>query len=229
MLGLVVELVISWLLLRVLCKKNLSVLGINPTTSRLVNLFIGFAIAAACCTLYFLSFTVFAHSNWSLNKEISGKGLMSGFWWTLRSVLYEELIFRGALLYIAIQKFGVRTACFISAVSFGVYHWFSMSAFGNPLQMFFLFLMTSVWGIMFAIAFVRTKSLYLPIGLHFGWNLVSNVVFSQGPLGDQLLIHQYGQPLGGILSIVVFVFQVFAVPIFVYLYIMKRSLKSAAA
>lgn len=226
MAGLFVELIINWVLLWILYKKNLFALGISPSGSRLANLFIGFIMAAACCALYFLSFTAFANSTWSLNKEISTKTLAASSWWTLNSVLFEELIFRGALLYIAIKKLGAKAACLISAVSFGVYHWFSMGAWGNPMQMIFLFFMTGIWGFMFAMAFAKTKSLYLPIGLHFGWNLVSTVVFSQGPLGNQLLIHTYGQQLGGFLSIVVFLFQVFAVPALAWLYLLKRySLK----
>jgi len=85
--------------------------------------------------------------------------------------------------------------------------------------------MTGIWGFMFAMAFAKTKSLYLPIGLHFGWNLISTVVFSQGPLGNQLLIGNGGQKMGVILSLVVFLFQVFVVPIITYWYLKRHSLK----
>ena len=169
MLGLIVELIINWLILWALYKKSLSALGVSPTTSRLANLSIGFFIAAVCCAVYYLSFTAFATSRWISNKEISGTVLAASSWWTLKSVLYEELIFRGALLYVAIQKLGTKAACLLSAVSFGVYHWFSIGAWGNPLQMIFLFFMTGIWGFMFAMAFANTKSLDLSIGHHFGW------------------------------------------------------------
>ncbi|WP_189603592.1 hypothetical protein [Salinimicrobium marinum] len=50
----------------------------------------------------------------------------------------------------------------------------------------------------FAIRFVGVAgSLYLPIGLHFGWNLVTITIFSQGPSGDQLLISSTENTLGG--------------------------------
>lgn len=219
MLGLIVELIISWLLLWIFYKRNLLVLGIVPIKSRLFNLFFGLLIAVACCTVYHLSFTVFANYNWTLNNEFTGQTLLSSSWWTLNSVLYEELIFRGALLYILIKKLGVRTACITSAISFGVYHWFTSGAMGNPLQMTFVFLMTGIWGTMFAITFAKTKSLYLPIGLHFGWNFISTVIFSQGPLGNQLLIGRGVQKLGGALSVTVFLFQLFAVPLITFWYL----------
>jgi membrane protease YdiL (CAAX protease family) len=225
MLGLIVELIISWLLLWIFYKKSLLVLGIVPTRSRLFNLFFGILIAAVCCAVYYLSFTFFTTNKWTLNNEFTGQKLLASSWWTLNSVLYEELIFRGALLYILIKKLGVKTACITSAICFGVYHWFTSGAWGNPLQMTFVFVMTGIWGAMFAMAFARTKSLYLPIGLHFGWNFISTVIFSQGPLENQLFIISGGQKLGGALSAVVFIFQLFAVPVITYWYLKLQSKK----
>lgn len=225
MAGIIVELIISWLLLWFICKKHLTVLGFTPTKTRFLNILFGFLTAAICCTIYYTSFKVFANNGWTINEAFTGQKMATSSWWTFTSVLYEELIFRGALLYIAIHKFGTKTACIISAISFGVYHWFSMGALGNPVQMIFIFCMTGIWGFMFAMAFAKTESLYLPIGLHFGWNLVSTVVFSQGPLGNQFLISSGGQKLGGILSSVVFLFQVFVVPLIAYWYLKRHSLR----
>ncbi|MDR6560078.1 MULTISPECIES: type II CAAX endopeptidase family protein [unclassified Arcicella] len=225
MLGLIVELIISWLLLWIFFKKSLLVLGIVPTQSTLFNLFFGILIAAVCGTLYYLSFVFFIANKWTLNNEFTRQKLLASSWWTLNSVLYEELIFRGALLYILIKKFGVRTACITSAICFGIYHWFTSGALGNPLQMTIIFIMTGIWGAMFAMAFARTKSLYLPIGLHFGWNFASTIIFSNGPLGKQLLVISGGQKLGEILSAVVFIFQLFAVPVVTYWYLNLLSKK----
>ena len=78
-----------------------------------------------------------------------------------------------------------------SSVVFGVYHWFSYEVFGSRLVlMAYIFLVTGAGGWMFSYAFAKTKSLYAPTGLHLGWNLVSAVVFSSGPLGNQLLLQQ---------------------------------------
>jgi len=225
MLGLIVELIISWVLLWIFFKQGLLVLGVAPTQSRVFNLGNGFLIAAVCCTIYYLSFTILTTNNWTLNDEFTGQKLLASSWWTLKSVLYEELIFRGALLYLLIKKLGVKTACIISAVCFGVYHWFTTGAMGNPVQMTFVFVMTAIWGLMFAMAFAKTKSLYLPVGLHFGWNLVSAVIFSEGPLGNQLFTISGGQKLGGALSVAVFLFQLFAVPVITYCYLKLLSKK----
>jgi hypothetical protein len=53
--------------------------------------------------------------------------------------------------------------------------------------MIYIFVLTFIWGIMFAYAFALTQSLYLPFALHFGWNLFNIMVYSSGPLGKQIL------------------------------------------
>src|SRR5215213_7883244 len=136
MAGIIVELIISWLLFWFISKKHLSVLGFRPTKSRMGHLFVGFLIAASCCTTYQIMTTVFVNNNWTLNKQLTGKGILESLRWVLVSVLYEELIFRGALLYIVIKKLGVTKACTLSAVCFGIYHWFAFNVFGNPFMMF---------------------------------------------------------------------------------------------
>jgi len=59
----------------------------------------------------------------------------------------------------------------------------------------------------------------MPIGLHFGWNFISTVIFSQGPLKNQLLVISGEQNLDEVLSVIVFIFQVLAVPIVSYFYL----------
>jgi membrane protease YdiL (CAAX protease family) len=222
-IGLLVEIIISWLLVWLLYKKNLSVLGVSPTKSRLGNLAVGFLVAATCCCIYFLSISTFTNSSWLINKAFTAKEFLKSFWWTLNSVLYEELIFRGVLLYIAIQKLGIRTACILSAVAFGIYHWFVTGALGHPVQMAIVFFMTGIWGLMFAFAFAKTRSLYLPVGLHFGWNLINIVIFSKGPLGNQLLIGTGEEKLKGFLMTALFVFQIFALPVLTYFYLRRQT------
>ncbi|MBK8390724.1 MAG: CPBP family intramembrane metalloprotease [Saprospiraceae bacterium] len=225
MLGLIVQILISWLLLWLFFKKGLLILGITPTKGRFYELTFGILIAVVCCTLYHLSFVTFIDNKWILNNEFNSQKLLDSSWWTLNSVLYEELIFRGALLYILIKKFGELTACVISAISFGVYHWFTSGALGNPLQMAIIFFMTGIWGAMFAVSFAKTKSLYLPIGLHFGWNFISTVIFSQGPLGKQLLLISGEYKLSGALSTLVFIFQVLSVPALTFWYLRMTAKK----
>ena len=221
MLGIVVELIISWLLLRYLERTDLSVLGIVPSKKRIGNLVFGIIASAVTCAIYYLAIGYLAGGNWKINAGFSFQSFLTGSWWSLKSVLFEELIFRGALLYILIRRLGLTAGCSISAVCFGVYHWFSYNVFGDILQMVIILVITGIAGLMFAFSFGLTKSLYLPIGLHYGWNSISTVIFSNGPLGEQLLILEGAVKVSGPFSTGLTIFQVVALPLIVIWYLRK--------
>lgn len=161
----------------------------------------------------------FVENRWLLGSQISFLFILSGAFWILKSVIFEEFIFRGALLYLAIKKLGQTKASLLSGVCFGIYHWFSFGAFGNPIQMCVIFLMTSFFGFVLAFGFAKTNSLYLPIGLHFGWNISNILIFSNGPLGEQILVKANANQLQGLLSLFVFLFQVLALPVLSLVYL----------
>ena len=223
MIGILVELVISWLLLWLIAKSSLAALGFTPTKSRILELAIGLLVAVAICTLHHLAATYFAGNRWLLNPTYTTVAFAKSSFWVLKSVLFETLIFQGALLYLAIQQIGRTKACVLSATCFGVYHWFSYGAFGNPVAMAFIFFMTACIGLMYAFAFAKTHSLYLTIALHFGWNLFDTIVFSNGPLGKQLLLPENHNKLQGLVSLAVFLFQLLAQPAIIYLYLKHQS------
>ncbi|HTN37146.1 MAG TPA: CPBP family intramembrane glutamic endopeptidase [Arachidicoccus sp.] len=225
MVGIIVELIISWLLLWSISKKNLSVLGFRPTKSRVTNLGVGLLIAALCCTIYQIMTTAFLNNGWILNKHVTVKAILESSRWNLVSVLYEELIFRGALLYIAIKKLGITKACILSAVCFGIYHWFTFNVFGHPFMMGITFLMTAIVGFSWGLAFAKTSSLYLPIGLHLGWNLFCTVIFSNGSSGQAIFVRMNENQLQGLLSWLVFLYQVFALPLLTFWYLDRLSKK----
>ena len=131
---------------------------------------------------------LFARQQWQLNPALSAALIFNGIWWNIKSVLFEEFIFRGALMYILVKKLGAAKAIIISAISFGIYHWFSFEVFGNPVQMLIVFITTGVMGLLYAYAYAKTFSLYFPIAIHLGWNLTRSVVFSETVIGNQLLV-----------------------------------------
>jgi len=221
MLGIVVALIISWLLIWFFERRNLSVLGFFPSGERSKDLFFGLVASSIISAIYYLSIGYVSGGKWTVNELFSMQSFFSGAWWTLKSVLFEELIFRGVLLYIAIRKLGLTIGCVVSAICFGAYHWFSYNVFGDVVQMLFIFLVTGIAGLMFAFAFGVTRSLYLPIALHYGYNFTSYLVFSNGPLGNQLFIMQNGSQTSGILSITASIFQLLALPLIVLWYLKR--------
>lgn len=192
MYGILIELLLSYLLLKYLAKTGLEAIGIMPFGMRLMYLLFGmlWPLLYHCCFEYGLSLLV--HNPWKLNPEYDLMDFCSAFGFILRSVVYEELIFRGAILYLLMRRLGAGIAILVSAVSFGVYHWFAWQAFGNPAQMLIIFTTTGSVGLLFAFAFYRSGSIYLPLGLHFGNNLAAMVIFSKSDaLGKQLLLKSF--------------------------------------
>jgi membrane protease YdiL (CAAX protease family) len=223
MIGIIIILLLSWLLLWLIEKKGLTALGLWITKKRLKDFLIGFVMASLICAIYNAINTYLANNFWILNDRISMNMLFNSIWWIVKSVLFEELIFRGALLYIAINKLGGKWACILSAVAFGVYHWFSYGAFGNPFRMLIVLLMTGIFGWVLAFAFKITRSIYLPIAIHLGWNIVNIFIFSNGPLGLQLMIKANDNRMEGLISLFPFLFQIFALPLLIYWYVKRYA------
>ena len=184
--GIIVQLLLSWLIIWLFEKGNLKVLGFYPTKKRLIGFAIFFIITALCCSTDFFMRMLFAQQQWQLNPKLNANLVLTGIWWNIKSVLFEELIFRGVLFYILIKKLGHNKAIILSAIAFGIYHWFSHEVFGDPVQMLITFLVTGTMGLVYAFAYSKTFSLYYPIAIHLGWNLTSSVIFSKGILGNQL-------------------------------------------
>lgn len=228
MLGIVVVFLLSWLILWIISKEHITVLGILPTKRRLKGFFIGLISMALFCTINLLGQSYFKDIGYVRNPDYGIWESINGIWWAFKAALFEELIFRGALLYLLIKRLGVNWACIISASAFGIYHWFSYQMFGRGLiPMAYVFLLTGAGGWMFAYAFAKTKSLYTPLGLHFGWIVVSIVVFSAGPLGNSLFIADGdGVDLGGWEQLTFFLWQTLVVPGIVTWYFIKYTRKT---
>lgn len=219
MIGILVAIAISWGLLHLSEKTNILALGFLPIVKRLKQFLIGFLVTGILCVLVQYLEAYLKSSTWILNKNITSGIILKSFWWDLKSVLTEELIFRGALLYILIQKIGSKRSILISAIAFGIYHWFSYGVLGNVMAMIIVFIGTGLMGYAWAWAFSKTKSIMLPFGLHLGWNFIHNTIFSKGPLGELMLISKGGNELTDWASLLNFISGLVIVPILVLIYV----------
>lgn len=224
MLGVLVVFVLSWLILWFFLKEHISALGVVPSTRRLRDFVIGLILMALFCTINLLGQSYFKEIDYVRNPNFGIWESLSAIWWTFKAALFEELIFRGAILYILIKKIGINWACLVSAIAFGIYHWFSYQMFGRGIiPMAYVFLLTGAGGWMFAYAFAKTKSLFAPLGLHFGWIVVSIVVFSAGPLGNSLFkIDGEELELGGWEQLLFFLWQTLIIPGILTWYLLKK-------
>ena len=180
MAGNIVGLLLSWAVLWLAQRKSILALGLTPVMQRIFQFAIAFLFSALLCASLQLFESFLNHSRWLLNSQITFSKIAESLRWNFNSVLFEELIFRGALLYIAIKRLGKKKAILLSASCFGIYHWFSFGLLGNVVPMVVVFLITGLMGLAWAYAFLKTNSMALPIGFHLGWNFVFNGVFPKG-------------------------------------------------
>jgi membrane protease YdiL (CAAX protease family) len=115
---------------------------------------------------------------WRLNVSPSVPGIIAGLAAALCLMLAEELLFRGYPFRQLVRASGPRAAVVLSAAAFGAYHlvgsgYWAMGAV-------FRFLTPALGGLLFGYAALRTGSLALPIGLHWGGNWVQAAVLGLG-------------------------------------------------
>jgi membrane protease YdiL (CAAX protease family) len=77
----------------------------------------------------------------------------------------EEMLFHGYAFQLLIRSMGAFATILPAAVLFGLAH------LGNENANLMGVLNTMLWGVLLGYAYMRTRALWLPIGLHYGWNL----------------------------------------------------------
>jgi uncharacterized protein len=92
----------------------------------------------------------------------------------------EELIFRGAIFRITDERLGTAAALLISSILFGLLH------AANPGATAVSTVAIAVEaGALLGMAYSASGSLWLPMGLHFGWNFTEGGVFGTAVSGGQ--------------------------------------------
>lgn len=87
--------------------------------------------------------------------------------WCLLIGICEEITFRGCVLQVLETRWGSAVALGLSSVFFGLVH------FQNPGETTFEVVdVVLSGGLPYAAAYLMTRSLWLPIGLHCGWDFV---------------------------------------------------------
>ena len=88
------------------------------------------------------------------------------------SAFLEEVLFRGYLFQTLIQAVTLVPAMLVMAIIFGLAHG------RNPQAGFFSLINIGLAGIWLSIAYVKTRSLWLPFGLHLAWNFSQTTIYS---------------------------------------------------
>jgi len=114
--------------------------------------------------------------------EVRGWGSAAGavalLGFTAAAVVAEELMFRGVLFRLAERRLGTWASLALTGLLFGAAHLF------NPHATVWSALAIAIaGGFMLAAAYTATRNLWVPIGVHFGWNFVQGGVFGASVSG----------------------------------------------
>jgi membrane protease YdiL (CAAX protease family) len=182
---------------RILDKRSFRSLGLIWNSQAGKDVAIGIAVAATMMGLIFvtewgvgwLEFEGFAWESFTAS-QISIK---LGRWAIIFLLVgwYEELFSRGYVLQNLADGLNMPAAIFLSSVLFSAAH---LSNPGTSIASLFGILAA---GYFLAYGYVRTRQLWLPIGLHVGWNFFEGPVFGfpvSGIPTYPLLIHAQTGP-----------------------------------
>jgi hypothetical protein len=131
------------------------------------NLLLGFALGAGAAALITLPPVAFgmAHFVWSPHADVSWRAAVFLPILLFCGALGEEIAFRGFVLQYLIRGWNPWAAILGTGALFGWLH------NGNPGATPLSDLNTMLFGALFGLAVLRSHDLWLPTGLHFGWNV----------------------------------------------------------
>jgi membrane protease YdiL (CAAX protease family) len=166
---------LSWIFVRFVDHRDFSTLGLalQPGWAKQLGMglalgttlqFIVMAILAATHSVHYSPIAVYSAHIWRL---VGANILLFMF-----AATVEELAFRGYALKWLMWSIGTPAALVLSGILFGAAH------LTNPNPTFFSTLNTALAGILMAIPYVRTRSMWMQIGVHWSWNLVLCTVVS---------------------------------------------------
>ncbi len=153
--------------IRVYERGQLSHIGLGWTPASRTNLLLGLAggVGAALLVLALPLLTGAAQFRPADDWQFSPASILFLAIVLLFGAIGEELLFRGYGFQVLLTTVGEFATILPVSVVFGLAHSNNQNASKLGLAN------TMIWGLLFGLAFLRSRDLWLPIGLHYGWNV----------------------------------------------------------
>jgi membrane protease YdiL (CAAX protease family) len=96
--------------------------------------------------------------------------------------LFEEVVFRGFLLRVISERWGLTAAVVATSLLFALFHVVNLVVNGPTAHYPAWLALASLTlaGLVFAQAYLTFRNLWAPVGLHFGWDLTIQLLGQQG-------------------------------------------------
>jgi uncharacterized protein len=201
-----------WLTVRFMDHRPLRAFGIGFVPGWQRHFLFGIGVAAGMLLALIGGCYAFGYvsMHWT-GGQVSPGVLLATCGAILLAALNEELVFRGFPLQLLIEGIGEWPAIIAMSALFGALH------LNNPNASFLGILNTILAGILMSLAYVRTRSLWMPYAIHAGWNLGLGFVFgfplsgidipslwTTGTAGSETILGGDYGPEGGLLATFLF-------------------------
>jgi uncharacterized protein len=155
----------TWVALRIYEDRPISAVGLWWNTGSAVNLKWGLLGGGAAAVLALAPPLLTGAAHIVRDHPPSGGGIVFALFCVAAGSAGEEILFRGYGLQLLMGRLGPWAAIVPLGVLFGLMH------AGNPDSSPLGLVNTAGFGILFGYAYHRSRDLWFPIGLHFGWNV----------------------------------------------------------
>jgi membrane protease YdiL (CAAX protease family) len=164
--GFISALFANWLCLRIYEDRQLPDAGLWWNRASIDNLGIGFlgGVASASLVLAPALLLGFAHLNRTPSEPFAPGSLIYVTFLLAAGAAGEELFFRGYGFQALLASAGPWATILPVGILFALLHG------SNPNVSWFGIANTAGFGVLFGYAYLRSRDLWLPLGLHFGWN-----------------------------------------------------------
>ena len=162
------SLIVGWGCGALLEELPFSALGSSPHHGWLKNLLIGSVLGTASLILAALLTTVTRGIRFTFDPagpKLIGQTLAVSLLLFLLAAAAEEMMFRGYPLQTLTRAQLAWLGVFLTSVPFALAHLWNPNVVRG-----FTFINTALAGVWLAVAYLRTRSLWLPFGLHWSWN-----------------------------------------------------------
>jgi len=156
---------------RVFERKPLLTVGLNWHSGSFRNLWVGIAAGFGAAILIIGGPVAVGAARFEMTPENPGSWSAAAFVTAILifGAVGEELLFRGYGFQILLGSIGPVATLILTSLLFGWAHTSNQNA--STLGI----INTAGFGLLLGYAFIRSGDLWLPIGLHFGWNWILSV------------------------------------------------------
>ncbi len=169
----------------------LAAMGLGLRAGWLRELAVGAALGAGMICVAVLVIMAGGHVTFAARFNVHVAGLIVLELFVLfTGAIAEELMFRGYPFQRLVDGLGPSGAIVLVSFLFGLAH------IGNPHSSIWALINTVAVGVLLSVAYLRTRRLWLPWGIHFAWNTVLGMIFGlpvSGLTDFSVLVHGRAQ------------------------------------